>query len=73
MESTSSPDADFIGLATRTPTRSTLGIQAGEDVAEEFEKQEIINTLLEEKVSTHKKEEILAHSRMLLQAQAEEM
>ena len=27
MESTSSPDADFIGLATRTPTRSTLGIQ----------------------------------------------
>ena len=42
-------------------------------MAEEFEKQEIINTLLEEKVSTHKKEEILAHSRMLLQAQAEEM
>ncbi|KGN65003.1 hypothetical protein Csa_022689 [Cucumis sativus] len=86
MEITSSPDADFSGLATRTLIRSTKEIlvferrrkepksetKVGKDVAEEFEKEKTRNTLSEEKVPNCKKEEGQVYSRTLLQAQVEE-
>ncbi|KGN57975.1 hypothetical protein Csa_011070 [Cucumis sativus] len=83
IKSTSSPDADFTRLATRTPVRSAKGIQVlgkrskgkewgtkvVEGVAEESEKEEKEITMSEEKLSIHKKEEILACARMLLWTQ----